>query len=144
MVGTQGSNPASAPEAVRTLPFRGRRSRNKVSVGEPADGSFEETFFCPSVVGSPSSPPSGRRAITLRHLIANGPSPFPGTFEDEKKKKFLEPSPGETPYSIVAPSAKKKKKLTREGIARGDYPSEKRELNLVDYFRRRIPRFPRR
>src|SRR5271170_4123082 len=26
------------PELVRTLPFRGRRSRNKVSVGEPAEG----------------------------------------------------------------------------------------------------------
>ena len=50
MVGAQGSNPASVPEAVRTLPFRGRRSRNKVSVGEPADGSFEE--HSPSVVSS--------------------------------------------------------------------------------------------
>src|SRR5690349_6414749 len=28
------------PEIAQTLPFRGRRSRNKVSVGEPADGSL--------------------------------------------------------------------------------------------------------
>ena len=27
-------------ELVLTLSFRGRRSRNKVSVGEPAEGSF--------------------------------------------------------------------------------------------------------
>ena len=27
-------------EDARTLSFRGRRSRNKVSVGEPAEGSF--------------------------------------------------------------------------------------------------------
>lgn len=30
----------SVPEVVQTLPFRGRRSRNKVSVGEPAEGSL--------------------------------------------------------------------------------------------------------
>ena len=29
-----------AREVVQTLPFRGRRSRNKVSVGEPAEGSL--------------------------------------------------------------------------------------------------------
>jgi hypothetical protein len=33
--GSRGSG-----EADRTLPFRGRRSRNKVSVGEPAEGSL--------------------------------------------------------------------------------------------------------
>jgi hypothetical protein len=32
----------SAPEVVQTLPFRGRRSRNKVSVGEPAEGSLKQ------------------------------------------------------------------------------------------------------
>lgn len=31
---------APCPEVRRTLPFRGRRSRNKVSVGEPAEGSL--------------------------------------------------------------------------------------------------------
>ena len=30
-----------AREVVQTLPFRGRRSRNKVSVGEPAEGSLK-------------------------------------------------------------------------------------------------------
>ena len=29
-------------ELSRTLSFRGRRSRNKVSVGEPAEGSFKK------------------------------------------------------------------------------------------------------
>lgn len=31
-------------ESVRTLPFRGRRSRNKVSVGEPAEGSLAQIY----------------------------------------------------------------------------------------------------
>jgi hypothetical protein len=35
-----GSPVARAREVVQTLPFRGRRSRNKVSVGEPAEGSL--------------------------------------------------------------------------------------------------------
>lgn len=30
----------SRQELIRTLSLRGRRSRNKVSVGEPAEGSF--------------------------------------------------------------------------------------------------------
>ena len=39
--GAAAGSPAATPrEAVRTLSFRGRRSRNKVSVGEPAEGSF--------------------------------------------------------------------------------------------------------
>ena len=35
-----GSPSEMLREAVQTLSFRGRRSRNKVSVGEPAEGSF--------------------------------------------------------------------------------------------------------
>ena len=35
-----GSPDATLREAVQTLLFRGRRSRNKVSVGEPAEGSL--------------------------------------------------------------------------------------------------------
>ena len=35
-----GSPVAMPREAVQTLSFRGRRSRNKVSVGEPAEGSL--------------------------------------------------------------------------------------------------------
>lgn len=35
-----GSPATYAREVVQTLPFRGRRSRNKVSVGEPAEGSL--------------------------------------------------------------------------------------------------------
>ena len=39
--GDAAGSPAAMPrEAVQTLSFRGRRSRNKVSVGEPAEGSF--------------------------------------------------------------------------------------------------------
>ena len=39
--GNAAGSPAAMPrEAVQTLSFRGRRSRNKVSVGEPAEGSF--------------------------------------------------------------------------------------------------------
>ena len=39
--GNVAGSPAVMPrEAVQTLSFRGRRSRNKVSVGEPAEGSL--------------------------------------------------------------------------------------------------------
>ena len=38
-----GSPDATLREAVQTLLFRGRRSRNKVSVGEPAEGSLPHT-----------------------------------------------------------------------------------------------------
>ena len=39
--GDAAGSPAAMPrEAVQTLSFRGRRSRNKVSVGEPAEGSL--------------------------------------------------------------------------------------------------------
>ena len=39
--GNAAGSPAVMPrEAVQTLSFRGRRSRNKVSVGEPAEGSL--------------------------------------------------------------------------------------------------------
>ena len=39
--GNAAGSPAAMPrEAVQTLSLRGRRSRNKVSVGEPAEGSF--------------------------------------------------------------------------------------------------------
>ena len=45
-----GSPSEMLREAVQTLSFRGRRSRNKVSVGEPAEGSFARIFpissFC--------------------------------------------------------------------------------------------------
>ena len=60
---------APCPEVRRTLPFRGRRSRNKVSVGEPAEGSLPNASFCPcpanSCAGPASLPPGvgrGRRS----------------------------------------------------------------------------------
>ena len=41
--GNAAGSPAAMPrEAVQTLSFRGRRSRNKVSVGEPAEGSLSK------------------------------------------------------------------------------------------------------
>ena len=40
-----GSPAAMLWEAVQTLSFRGRRSRNKVSVGEPAEGSLLVYFL---------------------------------------------------------------------------------------------------
>ena len=47
--GNAAGSPAAMPrEAVQTLLFRGRRSRNKVSVGEPAEGSFAhiQSYTC--------------------------------------------------------------------------------------------------
>ena len=48
--GNVAGSPAVMPrEAVQTLSFRGRRSRNKVSVGEPAEGSFAQRIsFTPA------------------------------------------------------------------------------------------------
>ena len=47
--GNAAGSPAAMPrEAVQTLSFRGRRSRNKVSVGEPAEGSLP--VFPPALV----------------------------------------------------------------------------------------------
>ena len=43
--GNAAGSPAAMPwEAAQTLSFRGRRSRNKVSVGEPAEGSLAGSF----------------------------------------------------------------------------------------------------
>ena len=47
--GNVAGSPAVMPrEAVQTLSFRGRRSRNKVSVGEPAEGSFAQCSILPA------------------------------------------------------------------------------------------------
>ena len=55
--GNAAGSPAAMPrEAVQTLSFRGRRSRNKVSVGEPAEGSLSY----------PSSHPEYCFTISLR------------------------------------------------------------------------------
>ena len=42
-----GSPSEMLREAVQTLSFRGRRSRNKVSVGEPAEGSLTPIQYQP-------------------------------------------------------------------------------------------------
>ena len=43
-----GSPAAMHREVTQTLSFRGRRSRNKVSVGEPAEGSFAQCSILPA------------------------------------------------------------------------------------------------
>jgi hypothetical protein len=54
--GNAAGSPAVMPrEAAQTLSFRGRRSRNKVSVGEPAEGSL------------PVFPPTRMRTSYLYH-----------------------------------------------------------------------------
>jgi hypothetical protein len=50
-----GSPDATLREAVQTLLFRGRRSRNKVSVGEPAEGSLPVSIPNPVRTGPCSS-----------------------------------------------------------------------------------------
>ena len=52
-----GSPDATLREAVQTLLFRGRRSRNKVSVGEPAEGSLPVSIPNPVRTGGPLSLP---------------------------------------------------------------------------------------
>lgn len=47
---------APCPEVRRTLPFRGRRSRNKVSVGEPAEGSLPNASLRPRPANSCAAP----------------------------------------------------------------------------------------
>ena len=69
--GNAAGSPAAMPrEAVQTLSFRGRRSRNKVSVGEPAEGSLP--VFPPStrVRTWAVAPASLSRARRLRLLLA--------------------------------------------------------------------------
>ena len=64
-----GSPRAMSPEAVQTLLFRGRRSRNKVSVGEPAEGSLPVSY--PSSVrtrSAVSAAASARREARLVRL----------------------------------------------------------------------------
>ena len=58
-----GSPDATLREAVQTLLFRGRRSRNKVSVGEPAEGSLPVSIPNPVrtlAFGPPAVPLWGR------------------------------------------------------------------------------------
>ena len=69
--GNASGSPAAMPrEAVQTLLFRGRRSRNKVSVGEPAEGSL------------PVSIPNPVRTNSLGFLMGGAPArvgyPHPG------------------------------------------------------------------
>ena len=58
-----GSPAAMLWEAAQTLSFRGRRSRNKVSVGEPAEGSL------------PVFPPPPVRTVPSRGVPASRPAP---------------------------------------------------------------------
>jgi hypothetical protein len=79
-----GSPPAMLREAVQTLSFRGRRSRNKVSVGEPAEGSLP---VFPPALCVPFCPDSwvscnerlGSGMGELRSIDLGVSSPAPGT-----------------------------------------------------------------
>ena len=74
--GSVAGSPALVPrEAVRTLSFRGRRSRNKVSVGEPAEGSlpvFPTPTFDASCVLHSFGPVS-LRSVQMLGLPSPGP-----------------------------------------------------------------------
>ena len=62
--GNAAGSPAAMPrEAVQTLSFRGRRSRNKVSVGEPAEGSLP--VFPPAPFAYRLSYPPGVRVLCV-------------------------------------------------------------------------------
>ena len=80
---------APCPEVRRTLPFRGRRSRNKVSVGEPAEGSLPNASLRRVLrTLAPAPPPcfffagerSRRSALPCAHRRLTRPAalPLPG------------------------------------------------------------------
>ena len=63
-------------ESVRTLPFRGRRSRNKVSVGEPAEGSLAPIYVRAGfALGTAARPPRSRVPRTERNETKPKPKP---------------------------------------------------------------------
>ena len=72
-----GSPDATLREAVQTLLFRGRRSRNKVSVGEPAEGSLPVSI--PNPVRTGPRPILWLRAAASRAPGRGWPlrAPFP-------------------------------------------------------------------
>ena len=87
-----GSPLPAAEKFVKTLPPRGRRSRNKVSVGEPAEGSLNLstptpwTFKCPPGLASKGASscvrpsPAGGAHRADRWAVARGAqAPRPGT-----------------------------------------------------------------
>ena len=65
----------------QTVALRGSKSRNKVSVGEPAEGSLQEfgppclnTLFFPGLVGCREAPPSPRTlGLSALWLLRPGP-----------------------------------------------------------------------
>lgn len=73
---------APCPEVRRTLPFRGRRSRNKVSVGEPAEGSLPNASLCPCPANSCAAPlpPSGVGGAGAAPILRPPPPGAPGGF----------------------------------------------------------------
>ena len=70
--GNAAGSPAAMPrEAVQTLSFRGRRSRNKVSVGEPAEGSFAQNVWTPSFIFESRAEDAPITSFSLRLLDAD-------------------------------------------------------------------------
>jgi hypothetical protein len=69
--GNAAGSPAAMPrEAAQTLSFRGRRSRNKVSVGEPAEGSLP--VFPPALCVQFESPTGARSAVWWAAFLCVG------------------------------------------------------------------------
>ena len=58
-------------EDTQTLLFRGRRSRNKVSVGEPAEGSFAQNVWTPSFIFESRAEDAPITSFSLRLLDAD-------------------------------------------------------------------------
>ena len=76
--GNAAGSPAAMPwEAAQTLSFRGRRSRNKVSVGEPAEGSLAGSFH-PHLLRTVRVSRWRRRAQRASSLAVPGPPSPPG------------------------------------------------------------------
>ena len=95
--GNAAGSPAAMPrEAVQTLSFRGRRSRNKVSVGEPAEGSLP--VFPPTPLRTVLDCPLGagaRASASLSHPVRRGSSPPRGrtTLSSVARRRARAPYP---------------------------------------------------
>lgn len=100
-------------ESVRTLPFRGRRSRNKVSVGEPAEGSLAPIYVRAGfALGTAARPPRSRVPRTERN-------------ETETKGALFASGGGDRLRSF-APGASSVRDARREPPTRGSATRERK------------------
>jgi hypothetical protein len=71
--GNEVGSPNEMPrEVVQTLSFRGRRSRNKVSVGEPAEGSLTVSFLSAPLWASSFCVGGGGASVRARRAVVRG------------------------------------------------------------------------